>query len=73
VLLDTPVGREVYGDAASFCAPTPASVGSALAGLLSDERLRAERLAKGVPLLSRFTWPNTAAVLRETLERAASS
>lgn len=73
VLLDTRVGREVYGDVASFCDPTPASIGSALAALLSDERLRADRLGRGAALLSRFTWPKTAAILRQTLERAASS
>jgi glycosyltransferase involved in cell wall biosynthesis len=70
LLLDTPVSREVYGEAATLVAPTPAAVGAGIAALLSDVALRAERLRHGRALLERFTWPRTAAVVRETLEAA---
>jgi glycosyltransferase involved in cell wall biosynthesis len=70
LLLDTPVSREVYGEAATIVAPTPEAVGAGITALLSDNALRAERLRHGRALLDRFTWPRTAAAVREALEGA---
>lgn len=73
VLLDTPVGREIYGDAARFVGPAPASIGEALVALLTDDRLRRQLVAAGDALWTRYTWERTAATIRHALERAAVS
>jgi glycosyltransferase involved in cell wall biosynthesis len=57
VLLDTPVAREVYGDAAMYVArPDPALISAALSGVLFDAAER-ERILKAAPhVLSRYSW-----------------
>jgi glycosyltransferase involved in cell wall biosynthesis len=73
VLLDTPVTREVYGDAALRVPLSVAAIADALTTLLTDEDAHAAAVARGRARLEAFTWSRTAAVLRETLERAATT
>jgi glycosyltransferase involved in cell wall biosynthesis len=66
VLLDTPVAREVCGDAAIYVkAGDVNGVASALTSLLFDETVRARILAAAPPVLSRYSWTRAA---QETLE-----
>jgi glycosyltransferase involved in cell wall biosynthesis len=72
VLLDTPVSREIYGEAASLVQDTPASVAAGLSALIEDDGVRRARLAAGRALRSRFTWRRTADAIRDALEGAAA-
>jgi glycosyltransferase involved in cell wall biosynthesis len=66
VLLDTPVAREVCGDAAIYVkAGDVNGVASALTSLLFDETVRARILAAAPSVLSRYSWTRAA---HETLE-----
>lgn len=71
VLLDTPVGREVYDDAASFVDRNPATIGDALRSLLTDEEKRQALIARGRRLLDRYDWATTADIILDALEGAA--
>jgi glycosyltransferase involved in cell wall biosynthesis len=71
VLLDTPVTREVYGDAAMRVPLDVPAIADALTTLLVDEGAHAAAVARGRARLDAFTWSRTASVLLETLERAA--
>jgi glycosyltransferase involved in cell wall biosynthesis len=71
VLLDTPVSREVYGEAARLVDASADSLASALLTLLTDERACAVQRAAGRGLLDRYTWPPAASTLRTVLEAAA--
>jgi glycosyltransferase involved in cell wall biosynthesis len=71
VLLDTPVAREVYGDAAVRVPLNVPAIADALTTLLTDADEHADTVARGRARLDAFTWSRTASVLRETLERAA--
>lgn len=63
---DTPVAREVYGDAAAFVAPTDvAGIARDLERLLSDAAARAALLARAPAVLGRYSWERTG---RETLD-----
>ena len=73
VLLDTPVAREIYGDAALFTTAEPASIEAALRTLLEDAPLRARLVAAGSRLRDRYVWAHTASTIRTALERAATS
>ncbi|MEO8484285.1 MAG: glycosyltransferase family 1 protein [Acidobacteriota bacterium] len=73
ILLDTPVGREVYGDAAHFVETTPDSIASGLAALSMDSPARDAALAAGRRRLEAFSWRQTADTIRIALERAASA
>lgn len=65
VVLDTPVAREVYGDAAVFVPRGDiAAAADALTTLLTDDARRRELLARARPVLARYSWERTA---RETL------
>jgi glycosyltransferase involved in cell wall biosynthesis len=70
VLLDTPVSREVYGDAAVRVPLEPAAIAEAIVRLLDDETLRASILAAGRNRLDRFSGERTAAEIRQALEGA---
>ena len=71
VLLDTPVAREVCGDAALYVKQGDiAAIGAALASLLFDEPARARVLAAAPDVLSRYSWTSAA---DETLEAIACS
>jgi glycosyltransferase involved in cell wall biosynthesis len=75
VVLDTPVAREVLGDAAVFVdRPDPNAVAEAIAELLnpsSDVRRRV--LAAAPALLAQYRWPEAAATVLTVLEEAARS
>lgn len=73
VLLDTPVGREVYGDAAHFVEATPESIASGLTALSRDSPTRDAALAAGHVRLAAYSWRRTADAIRGALERAASA
>lgn len=68
---DTPVAREVYGDAARYVATTDvARIADALEDLLFDARARSGVLSKAVAVLGRYSWERAA---RETLEALADA
>jgi glycosyltransferase involved in cell wall biosynthesis len=57
VVLDTPVAREVYGDAALYVAtPDPAMTHAAIERALFDDAERARILDASVGLLQRYSW-----------------
>lgn len=70
VLLDTPVAREVYADAALRVPCDVPAIAEALVTLLTNEETHATMVARGRVRLANFTWTRTAAVLRDTLEGA---
>jgi glycosyltransferase involved in cell wall biosynthesis len=72
VVLDTPVAREVYGDAALYLsAPDPALIQAALTRLLDDAAARERILAAAAALLPRYSWTRCASTVLRALERAA--
>lgn len=71
VLLDTPVSREIYGDAAKLVPATATDLAQALVDLLTREGAHAALLERGRARLASFSWARAAAEMRETLERAA--
>lgn len=71
VLLDTPVAREVYDDAARLVSAEPAAIADALSTLLTDAGAHAALLDAGRRRLSRFSWSRAAGVIRQALEDAA--
>jgi glycosyltransferase involved in cell wall biosynthesis len=73
ILLDTPVSREVYGDAATFVQTTPESIAAGLTALSLDSPTRESVLAAGRRRLTEFSWRRTADAIRTALERAAAS
>jgi glycosyltransferase involved in cell wall biosynthesis len=66
LVLDTPIAREIYGDAATYVPqPDPRLIADALARLLFDAALRTEQLAAAARLVSRYRWDSCAeSVLR---------
>ncbi len=72
VLLDTPVSREVFGNAARLVSPAPNDIAKALTGLLTNPSAAASLVAAGPPCLARFSWARSAEVIRQALETAAS-
>jgi glycosyltransferase involved in cell wall biosynthesis len=72
VVLDTPIAREVYGDAALYLpAPEPALIHAALDRLLRDDAERARILTAAKTVLPRYSWNSCASVVLNTLVRAA--
>jgi len=72
VLLDTPVGREVYGDGATFVSTDPGAIADALVTLLSVDEAHAALLSRGRERLRAFSWTRTAEAIQRALERAAA-
>jgi glycosyltransferase involved in cell wall biosynthesis len=72
VLLDTPVFREVYGDAARLVPAEPGAVADALVALLTDEGERAALASAGRDCLARYSWSQTADTIRRVLEEAVA-
>jgi glycosyltransferase involved in cell wall biosynthesis len=60
--LDTPINREIAGDAAWFLPAEPRSWSDALAQLCGTTSLREEMRGRGFGNLRRFSWDKTAAV-----------
>lgn len=59
---------EVIGDAAVFVDPLdPAAMSEAMAGVLTDNALRSELVAKGYENIKRFTWDDAARKLHDII------
>jgi len=71
ILLDTPVGREIYGDAASFVTGPGSALAGAMHRALTDEPYRAGAIARGHDILARYSWTRTAAQVLDVIEGAA--
>jgi len=72
VVLDTPVAREAYGDAAIYVsAPDPRLIEHALETALFDESARASVLNKAPSIVARYSWSECARRVLGALERAA--
>jgi glycosyltransferase involved in cell wall biosynthesis len=70
VVLDTPVAREVYGEAALYVArPDPLLIERALERALFDEAERTRVLAAAPAILARYSWRICAERVLEVLER----
>jgi glycosyltransferase involved in cell wall biosynthesis len=68
-VLDTPVAREVYGDAALYVAtPESRAVAARLEQLMFDETTRDALRLAAEPVLARFTWDACAARVLTLLE-----
>lgn len=73
VLLDTPVAREVFGEAAEYVTrPEPDAIADALERVLDDEVRRAAILGAGEAITARYSWDTCARTVLAALERAAS-
>jgi glycosyltransferase involved in cell wall biosynthesis len=73
LLLDTPVAREICGDAALYVArPDPALIERALATLLFDAAERERILDEGRRVLARYSWTDCARRVLEVLVEAGS-
>ena len=73
VVLDTPVAREVYGDAALYVSrPEPALIEKALDRILSDDNERERIMTAGRAVLARYSWSNCAAQVHEILLSAST-
>ena len=72
VVLDTPVAREIYADAALYVSrPDPALIEKALERILTDENERARIVAAGRTVLARYSWRTCAAQVLDVLVSAA--
>ena len=73
VVLDTPVAREVYGDAALYVSrPEPSLIEQALERVLSDEQERARILTASHAVLARYSWTTCAAQVLDALVSAST-
>lgn len=71
VMLDTPVAREVCGQAAWYVAPQdPDGLASALVALLGDGAARDSALSRAGDVLARYSWANAARLTMDALESA---
>ena len=71
-VLDTPIAREVYGDAALYiAAPEPGLIRDALRRLLTDDDERARILGAAPDVLRRYSWEACGAAVLNALLRAA--
>jgi len=74
VLTDTPVAREVFGDAAWYAARGAIDqVAAALDALLFDAVARGDLLERAGPVLARYSWDRAARATLAALEEAARS
>ena len=72
IVLDTPVAREVYGNAARYVArPDPEIVSAAIVEMLTSGGARAELLAAAPGVLGRYRWSDAAAATLAAIEEAA--
>jgi glycosyltransferase involved in cell wall biosynthesis len=75
VVLDTPIAREIYGDAARYVSTlrSPEPLVSALVDLLTNDAARDAVLAHADAVLARYDWTRTAASTLCALEEAAGA
>jgi glycosyltransferase involved in cell wall biosynthesis len=72
VVLDTPVAREVYGEAALYLErPDPPSIERALMRVLLDEAERKRILGAAPRVLARYSWRSCAAQVLDVLASSA--
>ena len=73
VVLDTPVAREIYGDAAWFVPPETdvRSATAAIRALLEDAAARERILAAAPAVLARYSWDAAAEQTLAAIEEAA--
>ena len=73
VVLDTPVAREVYGDAALYVSrPDQALIEGALERILTDENERSRIITAGRAVLARYSWRTCAAQVLDVLLNAST-
>jgi glycosyltransferase involved in cell wall biosynthesis len=70
VLLDTPVSREVHGDAARLVPLDRQAISDALTALLTDDAAHSALTASATRRLSAFSWTRSAATILAALEQA---
>lgn len=76
VVLDTPVAREIYGEAARYVAPgkdMDRSLGEALVDMVGRADARSAVIRHAPEVLSRYDWARTAAATLAALEEAAGA
>lgn len=74
VVLDTPIAREIYGDAALYVAhPDPALIDAALDRALYDESARTAVTSRAGAVLSRYSWRDCASRILDVLTSAAAA
>ncbi|MFB3855036.1 MAG: glycosyltransferase family 4 protein [Vicinamibacterales bacterium] len=72
VVLDTPVAREVYKDAALYVAPGDvAGTAAAITTLIADSLERRHILGRAAGILEEYSWPRLARETLEAIEAAA--
>ena len=72
VVLDTPVAREVYGDAAAYVAPGDiAGAAAALRRFLASPGQSRDLLSRAPAVLARYSWERAASETLDHLERVA--
>ena len=71
VMLDTPVAREVYGDAARLVPLETPAIAEALTSLLSDPAAHDALAAAARQRLAAFSWARSATTILQALEQAA--
>jgi len=71
VVLDTPVAREVYGDAACYVSAAPSEIGGVLRRFLRDDGLHADFVRRGRERVRAFSWTDAARAIGAQLEEAA--
>jgi glycosyltransferase involved in cell wall biosynthesis len=74
VVLDTPISREVYGNAAWYVNPdhTVRGAGEAIAALMEDEHAVASLLAHAPEVLGRYSWDEAAAQTLDAVTRVGA-
>ena len=73
LLLDTPVAREVYGDAASYIArPAPALIADAIRTVLFEPHHRERMLQAATTVVRRYSWTTFAKQVLDLLLDAGS-
>ena len=71
VVLDTPVSREVYGDAALRVPVDVTAIAAAIVSLMTDDDVHARLVKAGRAKLATFSWETTAETVGRVLEEAA--
>ena len=72
VVLDTPVAREIYGDAAAFVPKGDvAATADALLRLLTDRQEAVAQLSRAASVLARYSWDAAAEAILPELEHLA--
>lgn len=70
ILLDTPIAREIFNEAARLVPLSEEAIAGALAELLTDAAASAALVAAGRRCLARYSWAEAAAAVRQALEDA---